>query len=364
MLESGAIQTESPRFQWGRFIGAIVDGVVVAGVGGYYWYQALDKFVTKTCLLRKGSLSFITTKMLLEFVIWHPLNLMTFWMVVGFAEGDSLRHILREFRDDFFPTLLGEYMLWGPLDVVNFCFVPVHLQVILCNVASLFESVFLSYVRSQGFPGFPAPSFDSLEDRGMPVGVIDVLRATDVSFERALRDGAERFVELDVEDKGYITAEDIVRFMKTYEAAVLDEENGKPSDIRFLPGVPCSRATEASAELLEKHARKKGQVTRREYLRFIGELNHAAYRTSLLPEVAFTLFDTTERHMITGTSLIELAHLLHDSAEGKQTVKLMMPALEALRNKELTVDEASAVLQGLDTLSKFHKGLDEDVVTV
>lgn len=359
LLESGAAHTEQVHFQWSRFFGAIVDGSLIAGVGGYYWYQALDKFVTKTCLLRKGSTSFIMTKMLLEFVVWHPLNLMTFWMVVGLAEGDSLRHILREFRDDFLPTLAGEYMLWGPLDLINFWFVPVHLQVILCNVASLFESVFLSYVRSQGFPGFPEPSFDSLEDRGMPVGVIDVLRATDVSFERALRDGAERFEELDLEDKGYITAEDIARFMSIYnkQSALLEDESNANLniDLKMLPGIPCARATEASAELLEKHARKKGQITRREYLRFIGELNQAAYRTSLLPEVAFTLFDTTERHMITGTSLIELAHLLHDTAEGKQTVKLMMPALEALRNKELTVDEASAVLSGLDTLSKFHK---------
>lgn len=359
MFESGEIDEESATFKWRRFFGAIVDGSLVAGVGGHYWYLALDKFVTKTCLLRKGSFAFITTKMLCEFLIWHPLNLMTFWMVVGFAEGDSLRHILNEFREDFFPTLAGEYMLWGPLDLLNFLFVPVHLQVILCNVGALAESVFLSYVRSQGFPGFPEPSFgDSLEDRGMPVGVIDVLRATDVSFERALRDGAERFNELDMEDKGYITADDIKRFMAQYEheTELAEEDAIRWGDVKLLPGIPCARATESSAELLEKHAKKKGQITRREYLRFIGELNHAAYRTSLLPEVAFTLFDTTERHMITGTSLIELAHLLHDTPEGKQTVKLMMPALEALRNKEMTVDEASAVLQGLDTLCRFHKG--------
>lgn len=358
MLESGAAQSETPQFQWRRFFGAIVDGSLIAGVGGYYWYQALDKFVSTTCLLRRGSTSFIMTKMLLEFVVWHPLNLLTFWMVVGFAEGDGIMNILHELKDDFLPTLAGEYMLWGPLDLLNFWIVPVHLQVILCNVGALFESVFLSYVRSQGFPGFPEPNFDSLEDRSMPVGVIDVLRATDVAFEKAIRDGAERFSEIDLEDKGFITAEDISKFMQVYNSQqeLLEDELIRIGDLRLLPGIPSSRATEAAAELLEKHARKKGQITRREYLRFIGELNHAAYRTSLLPEVAFTLFDTTERHMITGTSLIELAHLLHDTPEGKQTVKLMMPALEALRNKELTVDEASAVLQGLDTLSKFHKG--------
>lgn len=345
---------KAPRFKWGRFIGALIDGSLIAGVGGHYWYQWLDKFVTLKLMLRKGTGSFLATKMALEFLVWHPFNLLCFWTIVGFADGDSLSYVLSELSDDFIPTLLGEYLLWTPLDVLNFLFVPVHLQVILCSVGALIESIFLSTVRSQGFPllGFPEPPHDSLEDRSPPISIVDVIRATDVPFSHALRDGAARWKELDTLEAGFVTAQDILTFLGDFKSLEDFEEEGASAE-KLLPGIPSIRATEACAPLLIKHALTKGSITRREYLRFVGELNQCGYRSSLLPEVAFTLFDTTERHTITGTALIQLALLLHDTPEGEMTLKLMMPALEALRNKEVTVDDATSVLNGIDTLQRF-----------
>ena len=358
--------SSSGNFKWGRFFGALFDGSLIAGVGGHFWYQALDKFVKKTCLLRSGTFAFVSTKILFEFLIWHPVNLVSFWLVVGLAEGDSFMSILREFRDDFLPTLAGEYMLWGPLDLLSFRFVPVHLQVILMNVGCFFESVFLSYVRACGMKslGITAPGIgDSMEDRGSPISIVDVLRQTDVPFERALRDAANRFCELD-EDKGYITASDIIRYL----GDSFDADGTVADESRLLPGVPSLRATEASGQLLLKHCKKTHKITRREYLRFIAELNHCAYRISSLPEVVFTLFDK-ERHMISYDSFIEMAQMFYsDTEEGQKTLQLFIPILETtIGEKELTVSEAKELLHAIDTLAHLHKGdasstTDDDVM--
>jgi hypothetical protein len=136
-----------------RLAGTTAEGCIVGGGVGYFWYQALDRIVTKSGL-QSGTLRFVCAKMGLEMSVWHPVSLVSFWVLVGLWEGHSFDHIRAELRKDFAPTLASEIALWGPLDVFNFWKVPVHLQVIFANAGCLIEAVGLSYIHEHGFPGF------------------------------------------------------------------------------------------------------------------------------------------------------------------------------------------------------------------
>jgi protein Mpv17 len=135
-----------------RLLGTTVEGSIVNGGIGVYWYAFLDKFVGTTLGLASGSAAFVAAKVGLECVLWHPFTLSLFWTVVGAIEGNSWEKIKEELSTDFTPTLLTEYVLWTPIDTLNFKLVPVHLQVLCVNIGCFVEAVVVSYIHANGFP--------------------------------------------------------------------------------------------------------------------------------------------------------------------------------------------------------------------
>jgi len=84
-LEKGAI---SMNVDSKRLAGTLVHGSFCAGIGGYYWYSLLDKFVNGNLRLVSGTLRFVLTKLAFEFFIFHPVSLMCYWWIVGRCEGN------------------------------------------------------------------------------------------------------------------------------------------------------------------------------------------------------------------------------------------------------------------------------------
>ncbi len=61
-----------------------------------------------------------------------------------------MREVIKQLRNDFFPSLLIEYLMWTPIDTANFLFIPVKHQLLVVNAMCLFESVMLSYIKANG----------------------------------------------------------------------------------------------------------------------------------------------------------------------------------------------------------------------
>jgi len=136
-----------------RLAGCMTHGFFIGGVGGYLWYGWLDKFVTKTVRAIPGTKKFIAAKILMEICVWHPVVLLGYWGIVGKFEGHSNAQIGAELRESFLPTLAGDASLWTPIDILNFRYVPVHLQALVFNAGSLVEAVALSYIHGLGGEG-------------------------------------------------------------------------------------------------------------------------------------------------------------------------------------------------------------------
>ena len=155
LIAQGLEMREDPKatFQSNRFAGVATHGALMGGVASYYWYNALERFASTTLRLTAGSMRFVVAKISLEILIWHQLSLAVYWFIVGIAEGHSFSKIVKELKSDYLPTIIADVGMWTPIDILNFKFVPVPMQVLFINMGSLIEAVALSYIHKHGFGG-------------------------------------------------------------------------------------------------------------------------------------------------------------------------------------------------------------------
>jgi hypothetical protein len=64
-------------------MGTCIEGGLIGGGMGSLWYRQLDEIVTHRLKLVPGSFRFIATKLGLECILWKPVVLFTFWMLVS-----------------------------------------------------------------------------------------------------------------------------------------------------------------------------------------------------------------------------------------------------------------------------------------
>ena len=107
---------------------------------GHYWYVALDRMVFPKEPKASGT---IVTKMLLDQLIWSPINTCIFFASLAAMEGNmaSIPGILDE---KLVPTVLAGYMLWPLAHLINFKFVPSRNRLLYINVVNLFWSIYLA----------------------------------------------------------------------------------------------------------------------------------------------------------------------------------------------------------------------------
>jgi len=323
--------------EWRRLAGTSVDGSLMGGVFGVFWYNNLDKFVGTTLNIRSGTFAFVGAKLAMEMLVYHPISLCAFWFTVGLSEGDSIEHIQSELRHDFFPTLRTEVAFWSPIDTLNFLFVPVHLQVIVINAACFLEAILLSYLRSHGGGEGHGGGYhgDSLEKRSRPIAVVDVLRETDLSLEMALEAAQRDFRRLDRNGDGFLTAEEL-------QSAF--QERGT------LPGIYGSAASAKAAEILMRRAMQHdgNKISEAELLRFVSKFTEAKYRSGLLADVVFEMLDTDHSGQLEGQELEKVMSILYGNGTGtnnKMTLDAMMKQCDLNKDGKLSKAEFLSMLE-------------------
>ncbi len=75
-------QTKPGPYDRARLFGTCVEGSVVGGGIGSLWYQQLDRIVTHKFKLVPGTFRFVFAKLGLECLLWKPVILFSFWMLV------------------------------------------------------------------------------------------------------------------------------------------------------------------------------------------------------------------------------------------------------------------------------------------
>ena len=71
-----------------------------------------------------------------------------FFLCMSLFEGHSLEYALEEVKLKLLPTVINGWKFWPIVQIINFRFVPIHLQVVWVNFMGVFWSAYLSYIKN------------------------------------------------------------------------------------------------------------------------------------------------------------------------------------------------------------------------
>ena len=391
------IAADSPKtFDPKRTAGTVVHGAVVGGTGTYLWYNLLDGVVRGAMRLTPGGLPFVGAKLGLEIAIWHPTSLLAYWTICGIAQGHSFEKIVRELRDSFVSTLVGDAMFWTPVDILCFWKVPVALQTLFANAGCFVESIALSYIHDHGFDLFalvssvasvasvssvapPTPqalsftgpsqalftgssqalSFTGASPlKGAPLksdligeppsaavakfaGVSSLARSF-ASFgsrvDAVVAGASSQFDALDQDRNGRLTLKELQAAQGSLPG-VQDQVVGavmmRLISRRLLATKP-NRGEGAAAELY---------MSKTEYLRMLDALHTTGYRKSRLADVVFAMFDENEDGQIDVRELRNLLCVVTGKEPKGKLVEDILKAADKDTNRKLSKAEFYALMQ-------------------
>lgn len=109
----------------------------VFGPAATLWFSFLQRRIV---FPKRPNLE-ILAKVGLDQVVFASTNLFVFLNTMALAEGTDPK---KKLESTYFSALSKNWMLWPPVQAINFKFVPLNLRVLVVNVVALGESFFSS----------------------------------------------------------------------------------------------------------------------------------------------------------------------------------------------------------------------------
>ncbi|KAL6985399.1 hypothetical protein U1Q18_018774 [Sarracenia purpurea var. burkii] len=134
---------------WRRVATTSLFGFGFVGPVGHFWYEGLDRLMKSRLQLQPRSLRFVASKVVIDGIIFGPLDLIVFFTYMGFSTGKSATQVKEDVKRDFVPAFILEGGIWPIVQVANFRFIPVRYQLLYVNFFCLLDSCFLSWVEQQ-----------------------------------------------------------------------------------------------------------------------------------------------------------------------------------------------------------------------
>ncbi|BET02956.1 Mpv17 / PMP22 family [Nesidiocoris tenuis] len=133
------------EFDYVRSRNMCISGVIV-GLFGHQWYRWLDgKYPGRTARV-------VTYKVLMDTLVFSPSQILFFFTTMGLLERSSPKKVGEEIIEKGKVLYLFEWMIWAPLQVVNFYFLSPKYRILFDNSLSLVYDVFVSYVKFDRTP--------------------------------------------------------------------------------------------------------------------------------------------------------------------------------------------------------------------
>ncbi|XP_031572597.1 protein sym-1-like [Actinia tenebrosa] len=132
-----------------RILRGIVYGTIIAAPLGHLHFNFLEWLVVKKVAVRLALVPFVKV-FIDQFVYWAPTLVFLYHVSMGIMEGLSYDQCIKKLKELYWPTLQANWMMWFPLQILNFKFIPVAHQLNFCLVVGMFWSTLLSYIRGKG----------------------------------------------------------------------------------------------------------------------------------------------------------------------------------------------------------------------
>jgi len=257
------------RYDKMRGTGSFVQGALVYGIIGSFWYPWVDKLVCIRMGLVRGSMPSVTAKLLIEIFPWHPTSIVLGQGIQRYFEGKTIYETYNELERDLLELYIKDVIQWLPINYINFKFTPVQHVLLVNNLFTLVDAAITSWIihyhdrvqeRERGRVG-RSSVFSSLLS---PLASVD--KACDLNLAETHR--------LDVVKDGRFSVKDL-------------------RQLHLIPGVKV-------AEILCRKADENGdgQISKDEYIAFLTKLDETGYRHSLIADAVFAMFDTKNNGLI------------------------------------------------------------------
>lgn len=130
------------KFNWTRTLHMSAAGLTT-GVVTHYWYILLDK---RLGVLRNAKT--ITTKILVDQILFSPVNLAVYFSTIGVMERSSVARVRDELLEKGMEQIyVAEWLIWPPAQFVNFYFLPLRYRILWDNLISLGFDIYSPYVK-------------------------------------------------------------------------------------------------------------------------------------------------------------------------------------------------------------------------
>lgn len=135
-------QVVEKRFDWTRSLHMSAAGLTT-GVVTHYWYILLDK---RLGVLKTAKV--ITTKILVDQILFSPVNLFVYFTTIGIMERSTVSRVMDELKEKGMEQIyVAEWLIWPPAQFVNFYFLPLRYRILWDNIISLGFDIYSPYVK-------------------------------------------------------------------------------------------------------------------------------------------------------------------------------------------------------------------------
>lgn len=140
--ETDSSHTSDAKFNWTRSLHMSAAGLTT-GVVTHFWYIFLDK---RLGVLRNAKT--ITTKILVDQILFSPINLTVYFSTIGLMERSSISRVFDELKEKGMQQIyVAEWVIWPPAQFVNFYFLPLRYRMLWDNLISLGFDIYSPYVK-------------------------------------------------------------------------------------------------------------------------------------------------------------------------------------------------------------------------
>lgn len=147
-------QLSSDSYDWKRVLIMTCYGMCISAPAFAFWYTYLDKVTSRIFANSKPASStgkrvwqIIGFKMFADVCLFDPLYLSLFFTATNVIEGQDGPHILEKLKKEFGSTYLADIVVWSPIQIINFRFIPVIYQPLLVQSVNVGWNAYLSFVQ-------------------------------------------------------------------------------------------------------------------------------------------------------------------------------------------------------------------------
>ena len=122
-------------------------GLFVGGPLYCWWYQHLTRLVPpfRAANPRIALLKMALVKTVLDQFVFCPPELAFFFSLTTLMEGGWIREIKQRLSQDFVATFYVDIIVWVPLQLINFMFIPPSFQAVFVHTGNLGWNAYLRY---------------------------------------------------------------------------------------------------------------------------------------------------------------------------------------------------------------------------